>query len=177
LIRHWREFLEAPLPDDPALPEAKRPVREVASERIARCFRRVLKKGRAIKDDSPPARFHRLRIECKKLRYLLEFFRSLYDPHDVEPVVKSLKRLQDNLGDFNDLQIQRETLKRFAQEMVAEDCATVESLMAMGRLVERLEVRQAKERSRFTKRFANFDALPMRERFARGIHRPEGTTS
>ena len=177
LIRHWREFLGAPLPDDPALPGAKRPVREVASERIARCFRRVLKKGRAIKDDSPPARLHRLRIECKKLRYLLEFFRSLYDPHDVEPVVKSLKRLQDNLGDFNDLQIQRETLKRFAQEMVAEDCATVESLMAMGRLVERLEVRQVKERSRFTKRFAEFDALPMRERFARGIHRPEGTAS
>jgi CHAD domain-containing protein len=177
LIRHWREFLGAPLPDDPALPGAKRPVREVASERIARCFRRVLKKGRAIKDDSPPARLHRLRIECKKLRYLLEFFRSLYDPHDVEPVVKSLKRLQDNLGDFNDLQIQRETLKRFAQEMVAEDCATVESLMAMGRLVERLEVRQVKERSRFTKRFAEFDALPMRERFARGIHRPEGAAS
>ena len=175
LIRHWREFLEAPLPDDPSLPDANRPIRDVASERIARCFRRVLKKGRAIEDDSPPARLHRLRIECKKLRYLLEFFRSLYDPRDVEPVVKSLRRLQDNLGDFNDLQIQQETLKRFAQEMVAENCATVESLMAMGRLVERLEARQAEERSRFTKRFAAFDNLPARERLARGIHRPEGT--
>jgi CHAD domain-containing protein len=118
-----------------------------------------------------------LRIECKKLRYLLEFFRSLCHPDDVERVVKSLKRLQDNLGDFNDLQIQRETLKRFAEEMVAEGCATVESLMAMGRLVERLELRQAEERSRFTKRFAAFDALPMGERFARGIHHPEGTAS
>ena len=59
--------------------------------------------------------------------------------------------------------------------MVAENCATVESLMAMGRLVERLEARQAEERSRFTKRFAAFDNLPTRERFARVIHRPEGT--
>jgi len=177
LIRHWREFLETPLPDDPTLPEAKRPIREVASERIARCFRRVLKKGRAIDDDSPPEKLHRLRIECKKLRYLLEFFRSLYEPHDVEPVVKSLKRLQDNLGDFNDLQIQRKTLERFAHEMVAEGCATVESLMAMGRLIERLEARQAEARSQFTKRFAAFDDLPTRERVARVIHRPEGTAS
>jgi CHAD domain-containing protein len=176
LVRHWKEFLEAPLPDDPALPEARRPIREVASERIARCFKRVLKKGRAIRDDSPPEKLHRLRIECKKLRYLLEFFRSLYDPGDVEPLVKSLKRLQDNLGDFNDLEIQQNTLKRFARDMVEEDCATVESLMAMGRLVERLEGRQAEERARFAGCFAAFDDRANRERSARVTRPPEGAT-
>jgi CHAD domain-containing protein len=177
LVRSWGEFLEAALPDDPALPNATRPIREVASERIARCLKRVLKKGRAIRDDSPAEKLHRLRIECKKLRYLLEFFRSLSDPGDVEPLVKSLKRLQDNLGDFNDLEIQQETLKRFAREMVEEDCATVESLMAMGRLVERLEDRQARERARFARCFAAFDDRANRERATRVTRPPESATS
>ena len=51
---------------------------------------------------------HQLRIECKKLRYLLEYFTPLYVPNQGHlgiqhrANVKQLKQLQDRLGAFND---------------------------------------------------------------------------
>jgi len=167
LVDAWRESLEGPELAAGGLPGAARPIREVASERIKHGYGRVVEKGRAIEPTSPARKLHRLRIECKKLRYLLEFFHSLLDPADLEPIVASLKKLQDNLGDHNDLQVQQDTLRRFAHEMIVEGVSTVEALMAMGRLVERLERRQRRERERFAKRFARLDDAEVRDRLAR----------
>jgi CHAD domain-containing protein len=177
LIEGWTGFLEREPVDDPSAPNARRPILEVATDRIAGVYRKVLKKGRAIDADSPPDKLHRLRIECKKLRYLLEFFQSLLDPADLAPTLKSLRRLQDNLGTFNDLQVQRRTLTRYAQQMAEERCATVEALMAMGRLVERLRARQGRERRRFAKRFACFDERDARQRVERLVRTRTGIPS
>ncbi len=165
LLANWRSFLEQPFSEDSERPEAATPILALASRRIWHSWRRVLKKGTAIDSDSPAAALHRLRIECKKLRYLLEFFRSLYPDKQMQPLIDALKRLQDNLGDFNDLEIQQETLKQFAQTMLAEKIGTGSSLMAMGRLVERLEHRQTEERQIFHKRFARFANRQNRQRF------------
>ena len=40
----------------------------------------MLRDGGAITPASPPESLHELRKRCKELRYLLEFFGSLYDP-------------------------------------------------------------------------------------------------
>ena len=44
---------------------------------------------------------HALRIECKRLRYVLEFFGDTLGP-EVDPAIASLVRLQDHLGNLND---------------------------------------------------------------------------
>lgn len=49
-------------------------------------------------------RLHDLRIEAKKIRYAVEFFREILD-EESEQVIKSLKIIQDHLGDLNDAQI------------------------------------------------------------------------
>jgi len=85
LVESWRGILESPEPAAGDLPAAARPIRDVAAERIARTYGRVVEKGRAITPASPAGKLHRLRIECKKLRYLLEFFHSLLDPADLVP--------------------------------------------------------------------------------------------
>lgn len=167
LIRSWKGFLDEPVPEKTRLPNAKRPILDVASERIERRFRRVLRDGREIKASSPPEALHRLRIECKKLRYLLEFFRSLYEPDDLDPLVKALKSLQDNLGNFNDLGVQQAAMKRFDRQMAREGMATGELRKAMRRVVEWLETRQAKERKRFDKQFARFSRRKNRKRLER----------
>ena len=148
-------------------PDANLPAIELASLRIWRAFRRVLKKGSAIGQDSPPEPLHRLRIDCKKLRYLLEFFRSLYDDDEIARLVRALKQLQDNLGDFNDLVVQRAKLREFGRGMVAERTGSAPTLMAMGRLVADLEARQEKERRLFHKRFAEFSNRDNQRRFRR----------
>jgi len=169
LLESWRSFLDDPVPEaasaTSASPQAEVPVGQTASNRIWKAYRRVLKQGQSIDADSPPESLHRLRIDCKKLRYLLELFKSLYDKQEMGTLVKALKRLQDNLGDFNDLEVQQATLRSFAHDMFQEGLATVETLMALGRLVDRLESRQADERQRFQREFAKFASRKNRSRF------------
>ena len=62
--------------------------------------------GRAITDGSPPEEYHELRKTCKKLRYLVEFFRSLFPRREMGRVITALKLLQDNLGEYQDLYVQ-----------------------------------------------------------------------
>ncbi len=167
LVEEWRAFLtEAPAGSLLAR-NAERPVREVASERIWRVYRRMVKRGRAIDDDTPAAALHDIRIRGKKLRYLLEFFRSLYPEEAIGRLVAELKRLQDNLGDFNDYRVQRQSLQRFAAEMAEEGSAPVRTHLAMGRLLAHLDAGQAAERSRFAKRFERFASPENRKTFAR----------
>lgn len=61
-----------------------------------------------------PAHRHRLRIQAKKLRYASEFFASLY-PGDkarrrYTQALEALGRLQDRLGELNDLAVGRRLL-------------------------------------------------------------------
>ncbi len=167
LVRRWRAFLDqdAAAPSPPA--NAGRPIRELAAERIWRAYRRILKKGKAAVGQAPAEALHALRIDCKKLRYLLEFFRSLFDPAEVGRLVRALKALQDNLGDFNDLEIQQHTLKQFARQMQEEGLAPIETLMAMGRLVAGLENHQDEERRRFSEVFTRFSQKDNRTTFRR----------
>jgi CHAD domain-containing protein len=164
LMSSWNEFLEQPLQDQTDRPEADTPILDLASRRIWRSSRRVLMKGKAIEPETEAEALHRLRIECKKLRYLLEFFSSLYSEDEILQLINALKRLQDNLGDFNDLEVQQGTLKQFAQTMLGEKVGTASTLMAMGRLVERLEQQQAEERVTFHRRFDQFSNRKNRRR-------------
>jgi len=167
LVEGWQHFLDQTTIEGPAPANASRPVSEVASKRIWRIYRRVLKDGRSIAPESPATALHRLRIDCKKLRYLMEFFRSLYDTETVERLIDSLKQLQDNLGYFNDCVVQQETLRRLAQQMADEGGMPVETYLAMGRLQALLEERQGAERARFAERFAQFSADEHRQLFQR----------
>lgn len=51
----------------------------------------------------PVAQRHQLRIALKKLRYAVEFFRSLYDDKPVRRYIQQLAALQDALGHLNDV--------------------------------------------------------------------------
>jgi len=166
LTAAWGAFLDDP-PPDAAGAEAERPILELASVRIARAYRRVLRRGRRIGPGEASADLHRLRIHCKKLRYLLEFFRSLYDGAELTPLVKQLKTLQDNLGDYRDLHLHRERLAGFLRDPAAPAELSPATLVALGRLEERLVARQAAERARFADRFTRFAGDPTRRRFAR----------
>ena len=77
LLTEWEAFL-ADEDDADKAPEGLAPIAEVARDRILKAHKRVIKKGRAIGPESPDEKLHRLRIDCKKLRYLLEFFSGLY---------------------------------------------------------------------------------------------------
>lgn len=60
--------------------------------------------------EAPPVEtIHRLRIECKYLRYNLEFMAGLLGPESGE-IIALLRKLQDDLGDLNDAVVSRQLL-------------------------------------------------------------------
>ena len=174
IVHDWGAFLEQPGPRRSSLPDACRPIGAVASGHIWRLHRRVLKRGEAIDDQTPAERVHDLRLDCKKLRYLMEFFRSLYDPDAMKQQIRALKRLQENLGDFNDMEVQQGALRTAGRGMAGQGLATPETHMAMGRVIEALARRQVEERERVTERFREFGAPANRARAEKLFRTPNG---
>ena len=74
IMKRWRKFLDAPIPERPEAAGAQIQVYEFASQSIKRLHQKVLRKGASIHDESPAEALHDLRKACKKLRYMLEFF-------------------------------------------------------------------------------------------------------
>jgi CHAD domain-containing protein len=135
-----------------------------AARRIARAWRRLRKHASDIGEGSPESQLHEVRLDGKRLRYLLEFFRSLRSAEEIDPLVKELKRFQDTLGAFNDARVQQVVLRDAALELGRRG-AGAEVLMAIGRLTERVEWTKSAERAKFAKRWKRFDAGTNRERF------------
>lgn len=179
LLTSWRTFLETPVPGRSAVRNAMRPVKEVADTRIRNSYRRTRKAGRAIGPESPACELHELRKHCKKLRYLLEFFGSLYPKRQVGVLVKSLKRLLDNLGRFQDLAVQADQLREIARKMHDAGAVETDTLLAMGALVGDLLDRQQQARDEFSGSFAGFDCKEhraiFRALFAAGPERRQGS--
>lgn len=73
--------------------EAQKPIDPFAAEVLDRLIKKARKKGRRLDELSPRDR-HKLRIKVKKIRYGLEFFKSLYADQSREQ--------QDSLGALND---------------------------------------------------------------------------
>jgi CHAD domain-containing protein len=165
LIRNWRNFLEQPVNERTTMKNAGRPVIEVACKRIWSIYRRAIREGNAITAESPADDLHELRKTCKKLRYLMEFFQSLYPAGNIRELIQILKTLQDNLGDFQDYEVQVITLKRFSHQMVAEGLAPPDTLLAMGMLIDGLERRQQQAREEFSGRYAGFSQQDNQDRF------------
>lgn len=172
LLTDWRTFLETPLAPRTTLNTAKMPVGAFADAAIWRIHKRVLKQGGAINDATPDQAVHDLRLACKKLRYLMEFFRSLYPAATIRRQIKALKQLQGLLGEFNDLSVQQNSLLATANGMADAGVAGLETIVAMGRLVETLGVRQRQARTRFGARFDAFASDKNRKR-AHSLFRAE----
>ena len=151
----WNDFLRpSTTPENgeaTTAADADRPVLEVAVEGVGAAHRRVVETGSSISDHTPTSKFHRLRLDCKKLRYLLEFFRSLCLEEPAVRLIRSLKGLQDNLGDLNDLCIQFQLTAEFG---LTPSGGTPESEVA--ELVAFLEEDLEQQLEWFPARFAEF---------------------
>jgi CHAD domain-containing protein len=165
LVSDWGETLDT-LATDEETTEAKDPIAEVARRRIWKAYRVVRQGGRAIDEDSPPEMLHQLRKDAKKLRYLLEAFGALFEADRTPVAVRELKRLQDNLGSFQDTEVQSQNLREFAMR-IARRPTDADTVMTLGVLSNHLEQLQHDARTQFAKRFARFDRADNRTRYER----------
>jgi CHAD domain-containing protein len=95
---------------------------------------------------------HQVRIDGKKLRYLLELFRSVYPAVELGPVISDLKNLQDCLGALNDASVEDAMLRSLAQRLTSADGDSTAALLLVGRLIERATASGAAARRKFPDR-------------------------
>lgn len=166
MARQWERFLHREPPARPTAPQAALPIRALAGRRIWKLYRRVVAEGLAIEPASPADRLHELRKTAKKLRYLLEFFRELYPPERIDPLIKALKGLQEHLGAYQDAQAQIGQLRDFAEALRATGAPTG-TLLALGALLDRRYNHERRLREDFPDCFAGFAAAGRRRKFRR----------
>jgi CHAD domain-containing protein len=158
IMQAWESFLDEPRYDLISGPSAKVPVFELASKRIYKQYRDIVKAGNRILEDCNDEKLHKLRIQCKKLRYLIQFFADLFSPKKISLLVEQLKKLQDMLGNHNDLSVQVSYLFEVAKEMPANFSQLNKTLVAIGSLIDKLETKRQSVKESFAETFTRFSS-------------------
>jgi len=165
VLKDWEMLLNTPPQDSPAAANARVPAITLARKRILKKYRSVVKAGHRISESADDRMLHVLRIQCKKLRYLMEFFASLFDPQTMNRLIEQLKKLQDNLGDFNDLRVQEEYLLTVAEQLPVKHRGSEKTFLAIGSLIGALAGDRKIVRKAFAETFAEFSAPANKELF------------
>jgi len=155
LIDNWRTFLTDPGSE---MFEGRREKSclKVVNKIVRKRFNRFIADADNITDETPDDQLHKLRIKGKKFRYLLEFFKSFYPEKDVDLFLKHMKKVQDNLGDFNDLSVQTEMLNSKIQSLRGRNKQTIMLAAALGSLVTMLKNEHEVVRGQFRNTYAAF---------------------
>ena len=162
LFERWHDLLR----DDWSTAVAKggnRALGTVVARRVLTAHRVVLEHGRTIDGRSPATDLHDLRKDVKAVRYLVDCFAGLTDDRARRRYAKRLRRLQAALGEHQDADVHLIAVERIAAELHA-DAASAPTLLALGRMTERLVQRRAAARARFAVEWAGFDDGTTEER-------------
>jgi 8-oxo-dGTP pyrophosphatase MutT (NUDIX family) len=87
-----------------------------AQQLIGKRYEVVFRHGRAITPGSSSESLHALRIQCKRLRYLFEFYYPIYG-ETLKPEIKKLRKLQDVLGEFQDASVATQQLRQYVESV------------------------------------------------------------
>jgi len=115
LFREVLDYFSTETTHEPS-PAADLPVGSLAFRSIYKRYRKIRGIASGIGDETTDEGVHRLRIECKKLRYLMEFFSELIPTEEVGGMLKQLRRLQNRLGEFNDARVQQRSLMNYWEQ-------------------------------------------------------------
>ncbi|MBF0289625.1 MAG: CHAD domain-containing protein [SAR324 cluster bacterium] len=157
ISRKWQQYMRAPqLADMDKGNNADISIKKLASKSISKRYKKIIATGQMFDHQTEDSEIHQMRIEFKKLRYLLEFFKSLFSKNEMNHFIQQLKTVQNCLGNFNDLSVQQESLMQHIQAM---PCNRKEHLMvaaSLGGLIAHMSEEQQKLRTVFFEDFEIF---------------------
>lgn len=139
LRAEWTAFIKdganmGPKGAKSVLPAAKKAIRTVFAE--------IDRQASVLTHESHSDDVHAIRISFKKIRYLMEFYSSLFDREKISPMLKDMKVLQDSLGDHNDLHVQQLMLESLIESgkwstLTATACGFLSAVLAGRQAAER----------------------------------------
>jgi CHAD domain-containing protein len=123
-------------------PAADLPVGPLAFQSIYKRYKKIREIASGIGAETADEVIHAIRIECKKLRYLMEFFDELIPGEEGTALLKVLRKLQGRLGDFNDASVQQKSLLSYWEQKRSDS----DVALGVGGLVAILYHRQQQTR-------------------------------
>ncbi|MBN1998420.1 CHAD domain-containing protein [candidate division KSB1 bacterium] len=163
-ITYWKKVFTHPVESN-TRQAVNRPILAIAQKKILKKYNQVIQLGDQIDKQTPDTKLHNLRIVCKKLRYLLEFFQSLFPAQKINRFIKQVKFLQDNLGDFNDLHVQQLKLREYLDNISENHEQYIRISAAIGGLITHLHQEQLKARNNFGQTWRLFKKTDFRALF------------
>ena len=126
----------------------------------------------AVLPEAAPETLHALRIECKYLRYTLEFFQEVLGP-GTAPVIRQVIAVQDHLGEIQDAQVASRLLAEYLSKAFKEQAtATAEPTADLDGVTRYLSYRRDHARqmvSAFPQMWKQIDNVKFRRRLAAAI--------
>lgn len=144
---------------------SEKPTIDLAVNKIQQRYRKIQKAAAKINQDTPDEAIHGIRIDCKKLRYLLYFFGDLFNKKQVKVAANHLKVLQDKLGIFNDLTVQGEFLEDYLNTTEHKAKKDIMLIASLGGLISSLNTMHQQERANCIRELAIFSNQENRQLF------------
>ncbi|MBV8796709.1 MAG: CHAD domain-containing protein, partial [Hyphomicrobiales bacterium] len=79
-----------------------RDIGDIAGNLLDRLDAKATKRGKAVRSDASAEQLHPLRKSLKKVRYSVEFLKSIFPAKKAKRFLSHLETLQDALGEIND---------------------------------------------------------------------------
>jgi CHAD domain-containing protein len=170
-VQRFGEFVHSPgagakpVPDD----EPQRfLVRDVISSTVWQRYETVRAYGRVF-DCAPMATLHAWRIDCKYLRYTLEYLQSLLGS-DASWLIGEVIALQDHLGDMQDAEVAKGILGDYVAQRSAQQNGVDElNLAPVAAYLTYWSDQQAALLATLPKAWARVDNARFRRRLARSL--------
>ncbi len=150
LLADWQAHLEQE--DDGSGSSAAQSAEKIIQKQFAKLLRAIQNLDSTSSDEE----VHQVRIQGKKLRYALEFFRSLYPATKMEQLIRDLKQLQDCLGRWNDLSVQENMLARYLSQIEPDAEKAAPLAAAVGGLLTDMDSRRRLARAGLAAAFQQF---------------------
>lgn len=158
-VRRLLADFEALLNQEPTAETLRRwsglSVSDGALDYAERARKRVCKLGRRVERGASPARLHKLRIRCKRLRYLLEALEPAFGDR-LQGAVKAVRQLQDTLGEIQDVRV---SIERVSHQLDTPDAEILsdQERRALLALRARQKLREHAARKDYRKAWRRFE--------------------
>lgn len=123
----------------------------------------------AVLPKAAPEMLHALRIECKYLRYTLEFFQDVLGP-GIAPVIRQVIAVQDHLGEIQDAEVANRLLADYLSKAFKEQAAvsTMEAadLEGVTRYLSHRRDQSRQMTATFPEMWKQIDSVKFRRRLA-----------
>jgi CHAD domain-containing protein len=161
----FQTFLSTALKDHFKTEQGAQPVSTIARQAIWRIYRRLLKQGRIASRTGNREALHDLRKTGKKLRYLLETFRSLFSKEEIDRVIADCRKLQKLLGQIVDYRVQQNYLLGWVNSSNNKAMFPDATIVCIKHLVETYKELEEKAYGKFQGRYEHFSSSKTKQHF------------